>query len=129
MPRGRADLARAGRRAGLKFPEGPRIRAGTLFSAKFVELVHPSDPSPARLTAGAVITSESVSTEINTLWRNLAMVLNQVDTAKLQGRDATGTLGCRVVGGSCGGGGRMIEVATTPPASTPTPSTASSTGR
>ena len=61
-----------------------RIRAGTLFSAKFVELVYPGDPSPERLAAGTVITSESVSTEINTLWKNLAGVLNQVDTAKLQ---------------------------------------------
>ena len=61
-----------------------RIRAGTLFSAKFVELVYPSDPSTARLSAGTVIPSESVSTEINTLWKNLAGVLNQVDTAKLQ---------------------------------------------
>lgn len=62
-----------------------RIRAGTLFSAKFVELVPPADPSPAHLAAGAVIASESVSTEINTLWKNLAAVLNQVDTVKLQG--------------------------------------------
>jgi phospholipid/cholesterol/gamma-HCH transport system substrate-binding protein len=61
-----------------------RIRAGTLFSAKFVELRYPSDPSPERLAAGTVITSESVSIEINTLWKNLAGVLNQVDTAKLQ---------------------------------------------
>ncbi len=61
-----------------------RIRAGTLFSAKFVEFVPPSEPSRARLTAGTVIASESVSTEINTLWKNLAAVLNQVDTVKLQ---------------------------------------------
>ena len=44
---------------------GARIRATTLFSAKFVELVYPSDPSPQRLAAGAVITSDNVSTEIN----------------------------------------------------------------
>ncbi|MGZ5391841.1 MAG: MCE family protein [Mycobacterium sp.] len=62
-----------------------RIRAGTLFNAKFVELVYPSDPSPERLAAGTVIGSESVSTEINTLWKNLAGVLNQIDTTKLQG--------------------------------------------
>jgi phospholipid/cholesterol/gamma-HCH transport system substrate-binding protein len=62
-----------------------RIRAGTLFSAKFVELVLPSDPSPQRVSAGTVIPAEGVSTEINTLWKNLAGVLNQVDTAKLQG--------------------------------------------
>lgn len=61
-----------------------RIRAGTLFSAKFVELVYPSDPSPQRLTAGAVITSDNVSTEINTMFRDVADILNQVDPAKLQ---------------------------------------------
>lgn len=61
-----------------------RIRAGTLFSAKFVELVYPSDPSPQRLTAGAVITSDNVSTEINTRFRDVADILNQVDPAKLQ---------------------------------------------
>lgn len=63
---------------------GARIRAGTLFSAKFVELVYPSDPSPQRLTAGSVITSDNVSTEINTMFRNVADILKQVDPAKLQ---------------------------------------------
>ena len=62
-----------------------RIRAGTLFSAKFVELVYPSDPSPQRLTAGSVIASDNVSTEINTLFRDVADILKQVDPAKLQG--------------------------------------------
>lgn len=61
-----------------------RIRAGTLFSAKFVELVYPSDPSPVPLAAGAVITSDNVSTEINTLWDTVSGLLNQVDPAKLQ---------------------------------------------
>lgn len=63
---------------------GARIRAGTLFSAKFVELVYPSDPSPQRLTAGAVINSDNVSTEINTLFRDVADILKQVDPAKVQ---------------------------------------------
>lgn len=61
-----------------------RIRAGTLFSAKFVELVSPSDPSPTPLVAGTVITSENVSTEINTLWDTVNGLLAQVDPAKLQ---------------------------------------------
>ena len=60
-----------------------RIRAGTLFSGKFVELFYPSDPSPQRLSAGAVITSDNVSTEINTLFRDVADILKQVDPAKL----------------------------------------------
>lgn len=63
---------------------GARIRAGTLFSGKFVELVYPSDPSSQRLAAGAVIRSSNVSTEINTLFRDLAAVLKQVDPEKLQ---------------------------------------------
>lgn len=62
-----------------------RIRAGTLFSAKFVELVYPNDPSPQRLRAGAVIESDNVSTEINTLFRDVADILKQVDPAKVQG--------------------------------------------
>ena len=61
-----------------------RIRAGTLFSAKFVELVYPSDPSPQRLTPGSIIKSYNVSTEINTLFRDVADILKQVDPAKLQ---------------------------------------------
>lgn len=63
---------------------GARIRAGTLFSGKFVELTYPSDPSPQRLTEGAVITSDNVSTEINTLFRDVSDILAQVDPAKLQ---------------------------------------------
>lgn len=63
---------------------GARIRAGTLFSAKFVELVYPADPSPQRLAAGDVIDTDNVSTEINTLFRDLSDILKQVDPAKLQ---------------------------------------------
>ena len=63
---------------------GARIRAGTLFSAKFVELVYPSDPSPQRLAAGSIINSDNVSTEINTLFRDVADILDRVDPAKLQ---------------------------------------------
>ncbi len=63
---------------------GARIRAGTLFSAKFVELVYPEDPSPQRLSSGAVISSDNVSTEINTLFRDVADILKQVDPAKVQ---------------------------------------------
>ncbi|AKK25379.1 MCE family protein [Mycobacterium sp. EPa45] len=61
-----------------------RIRAGTLFSGKFVELLYPSDPSPQRLAAGGVIRADNVSTEINTLFRDVADILDQVDPAKLQ---------------------------------------------
>ncbi|MGV0810197.1 MCE family protein [Mycolicibacterium setense] len=60
-----------------------RIRATTIFGAKYVELIYPSDPSPTRLAAGAVLRSENVSTEVNTVFENLVGLLNQIDPAKL----------------------------------------------
>lgn len=62
-----------------------RIRATTLFSAKYVDLVYPNDPTRKRLAAGATIEVENVGTEVNTLFANLVKVLNQIDPAKLQG--------------------------------------------
>ncbi len=62
-----------------------RIRATTLFSAKYVDLVYPSDPTLKRLAAGAVIEVENVGTEVNTMFANLVKVLNEIDPAKLQG--------------------------------------------
>jgi phospholipid/cholesterol/gamma-HCH transport system substrate-binding protein len=43
----------------------------------------PSDPSPARLTAGSVLVSRNVSTEVNTVFQNLVNVIHQIDPAKL----------------------------------------------
>jgi phospholipid/cholesterol/gamma-HCH transport system substrate-binding protein len=60
-----------------------RIRATTIFGAKYVELVYPSDPSPHHLTPGAELTSDNVSTEVNTVFENLVGLLNQIDPAKL----------------------------------------------
>jgi len=60
-----------------------RIRATTAFGAKYVDLVYPSDPSGARIAAGAVIPSQNVSTEVNTVFQNLTNVLQKVDPAKL----------------------------------------------
>ncbi|MGV0475840.1 MCE family protein [Mycobacterium kansasii] len=64
---------------------GARIRATTLFSAKYVDLVYPRHPSPQRLAAGTVLRAENVGTEVNTMFANLVKVLNQIDPAKLQG--------------------------------------------
>lgn len=64
---------------------GARIRATTFFSAKYVDLVYPSRPSPKRLAAGAVIGVDSVGTEVNTLFATLVGVLDEIDPAKLQG--------------------------------------------
>ena len=60
-----------------------QIRATTVFGAKFVDLVYPSDPSPQRLAAGQVIKSRNVTVEVNTVFQNLVDVLEQIDTAKL----------------------------------------------
>jgi phospholipid/cholesterol/gamma-HCH transport system substrate-binding protein len=60
-----------------------QITAPTVFGAKFVELIAPSNPSPKRLAAGAVLKSRNVSVEVNTVFQNLVGVLKQIDTAKL----------------------------------------------
>ena len=60
-----------------------QISATTAFGAKFVELVYPSNPSPKRLAAGAVLRSKNVSTEINTVFENVVDLLKMVDPVKL----------------------------------------------
>ena len=60
-----------------------RITATTAFGGKFVDLQIPDNPSPKRLTAGAVVVSRNVTTEVNTVFQNLVAVLNQVDAPKL----------------------------------------------
>jgi phospholipid/cholesterol/gamma-HCH transport system substrate-binding protein len=62
---------------------GAQISATTAFGAKFVELVYPSNPSPKRLAAGAVLQSKNVSTEINTVFENVVDLLKMVDPVKL----------------------------------------------
>lgn len=61
----------------------PRIRATTVFGAKFVDLVFPTDPSSQRLAAGQVLKSTNVSTEVNTVFENVVVVLDTIDPAKL----------------------------------------------
>lgn len=60
-----------------------QIRATTAFGAKFVDLIYPTDPSPKRLSAGAVLASRNVSTEVNTVLQNVVGLLKQIDPAKL----------------------------------------------
>lgn len=62
---------------------GAQIRANTIFGAKYVDLIYPSDPSPQRISAGAVVASRNVSTEVNTVFQNLIDVLHQIDPPKL----------------------------------------------
>jgi len=60
-----------------------QIRATTVFGAKFVDLIYPSDPSAQRLSEGAVLRSRNVTTEVNTVFQNVVAVLDQIDPAKL----------------------------------------------
>jgi phospholipid/cholesterol/gamma-HCH transport system substrate-binding protein len=60
-----------------------QIRATTVFGAKFVDLVYPSEPSSQRLAAGQVLSSRNVSTEVNTVFENVVLVLDTIDPAKL----------------------------------------------
>lgn len=60
-----------------------RIKASTAFGSKYVDLIEPKDPSPQRIYAGAVIRSENVSTEVNTVFQDLVDVIHQIDPAKL----------------------------------------------
>lgn len=60
-----------------------QISATTAFGTKFVELVYPPNPSPKRLTAGAVLHSKNVSTEINTVFENVVELLKMIDPLKL----------------------------------------------
>lgn len=60
-----------------------RINATSLFGAKYVDLIEPSDPSPQRLSAGAVLKSENVAVEVNTFFQNVVDLINQIDPYKL----------------------------------------------
>jgi|GEM_PF-106981 len=60
-----------------------QITAPTAFGSKYVELLDPNDPSRGRLAAGAVLRSRNVTVEVNTVFQNLAGVLDQIDPAKL----------------------------------------------
>jgi phospholipid/cholesterol/gamma-HCH transport system substrate-binding protein len=60
-----------------------RIRASTAFGAKYVDLIYPEEPSRARLKPGAVIQTQNVSTEVNTVFQNLTDVLDKIEPDKL----------------------------------------------
>jgi phospholipid/cholesterol/gamma-HCH transport system substrate-binding protein len=62
-----------------------RISATSLFGAKFVELIYPSDPSRKPLAAGTVLASQNVTVEVNTVFENLVDLIKQIDPAKLNG--------------------------------------------
>ncbi|MBP1823134.1 phospholipid/cholesterol/gamma-HCH transport system substrate-binding protein [Mycobacterium sp. OAE908] len=60
-----------------------RISATSLFGAKFVELIYPKNPSTQPLANGAVLRSENVTVEANTVFENLVELLKQIDVSKL----------------------------------------------
>jgi phospholipid/cholesterol/gamma-HCH transport system substrate-binding protein len=62
-----------------------RISAASLFGGKFVDLIYPTDPSPRRLAAGAVLRSQNVAVEVNTVFQNLVDLIKQIDPSKLNG--------------------------------------------
>lgn len=62
---------------------GVEIKASTAFGAKYVDLAYPPHPSSARLTAGAVLHSRNVATEVNTVFENLVGLLNRIGVSKL----------------------------------------------
>jgi len=62
---------------------GAQISVTTAFGSKFVDLIPPAQPSTARLTAGTVLVSKNVSTEVNTVFENVVDLLKMIDPAKL----------------------------------------------
>jgi virulence factor Mce-like protein len=59
------------------------IASSTVFGAKFVDLVPPTDPSPKKLFSGQVLEGQHVTVEINTVFQQLTQVLKKIDPAKL----------------------------------------------
>jgi phospholipid/cholesterol/gamma-HCH transport system substrate-binding protein len=59
------------------------IKATTAFGNKYVDLIYPQNPSPQRLSAGQVLHSRNVSTEVNTVFENVVNLLHQIDPSKL----------------------------------------------
>ncbi|HVQ97343.1 MAG TPA: MCE family protein, partial [Mycobacterium sp.] len=77
------------------------IRATTIFGAKYVDLIYPDKPSRQHISAGAVLRSRNVATEVNTVFENLVNVLHQIDPPKLNAvltavADAVGGRGERI---------------------------------
>ncbi|MDV3136427.1 MCE family protein [Mycobacterium sp. 29Ha] len=60
-----------------------RIQSISLFGAKYVDLVYPPNPSPQRLSAGAVLRSLNVATEVNTVFQNAVQLIKAIDPFKL----------------------------------------------
>lgn len=60
-----------------------QIRATTIFGAKYVDLIYPERASAQHISAGAVLESRNVSTEVNTVFQSLVDVLDKIEPPKL----------------------------------------------
>lgn len=60
-----------------------RINSTTVFGGKYVELINPEHPVSRRISAGAVLQSQNVAVEVNTVFQNLVALIKQIDPAKL----------------------------------------------
>lgn len=86
MPGGMAAIHLSMDRSTLELiPDNVRvdISSSTVFGAKSVQLVLPADPSSATLTAGAVLASDHVTVEFNTVFQQLTSVLSSIQPEKL----------------------------------------------
>jgi phospholipid/cholesterol/gamma-HCH transport system substrate-binding protein len=78
------------------------IRATTAFGAKYVDLTDPPDASSQRISAGAVLRSRNVSTEVQTVFENLVDVFKRIDPPKLNAVLTALAEGVRGRGGQIG---------------------------
>jgi len=79
-----------------------QIKATSAFGNKYVELIYPENPSPRRLSAGEVLHSRNVATEVNTVLQNLVNLLHQIDPSKLNAVLSTLADGLRGQGNNIG---------------------------
>ena len=68
-----------------KIPSNARveIKTTTVFGAKYVNIVIPDDPSTQPIQEGAVIASDSVTVEFNSVFEHLSDVLAKIEPEKL----------------------------------------------
>ncbi|NMM82963.1 Mce family protein [Rhodococcus sp. SRB_17] len=59
------------------------IKSTTVFGSKYVNIVIPEDPSTTPIQEGAVIASDSVTVEFNSVFEHLSELLAQVEPEKL----------------------------------------------
>ncbi|MCJ0902912.1 MCE family protein [Rhodococcus sp. ARC_M6] len=59
------------------------IKSTTVFGAKYVNIVIPEDPSTTPIQEGAVIASDSVTVEFNSVFEHLSELLAQIEPEKL----------------------------------------------